>query len=163
MMSRGLSLLETVLALVVVGVVSASVAPLVSAMTDTTRDAMATRDAADQAAFALDRVVRLLRETPVGDEGGVGIVAAEAQHMTLSDGRSIALLGSELVLTDALGRSGVLCQNVQEFELTYLGGDGVTDTSATPEQTRRVVVRLAVGGLTLAGCACPRVTLTELD
>lgn len=160
MSARGLSLLETVLALVVVGIVGATVAPLVGAISDTTRDAMDGRDAAERAAYAIDQAVRMLREVPINDDTGeLGITTAEPQRVVFSDGRALALVGTDLMLTDASGNTGVLCREVGEFSLAFIGGDGATDTSATPAQARRVVIVLATGGIELAACACPRVTL----
>ncbi len=159
---RGLTLLEVTLSIVIVGVIAAIVVPVTASLGDAYASAADTREAAEDAGFALDRVVRLLREVPEGSAGGqVGIVRADADAVEFTDNRGVELSGSDLVLTDEFGVQGVLCRQVTAFEIGYLAADGVTDCSATPEQTRRFTVRLVVRGVELRGVAFARVTIVQ--
>lgn|GEM_PF-732822 len=159
---RGLTLLEVTLSIVIVAVIAAIVVPVTASLGDAYAASADTREAAEDAGFALDRVVRLLREAPEGEAGGqVGFVRADSDAVEFTDNRAVELIDADLVLTDENGVQGVLCRQVSAFEIGYLASDGVTDCSATPEETRRFTVRLVVRGVELRGTAFARVTIVQ--
>ncbi|MCW5777683.1 MAG: hypothetical protein KIS87_14700 [Phycisphaeraceae bacterium] len=157
-----MTLLEVTLSIVIVAVIASVVVPVTASLGDAYVSAADTREAADDAAFALDRVVRLLREAPEGDVGGrIGIVRADANAVEFTDTRAVELIGTDLVLTDDDGMQGVLCRDVSVLEIGYLAADGMTDCAATPEETRRFTVRLVVRGVELRAAAFARVTIVQ--
>lgn len=159
---RGLTLLEVTLSMVIIAVIAAIVVPLTASLGDAYASAADTREAAEDAAFTLDRVVRLLREAPEsGVPGQIGFARVESSAVEFTDNRAVELIDTDLILTDANGVQGILCRQVSAFEVGYLASDGVTDCSVTPEETRRFTVRLVVRGVELRGAALARVTIVQ--
>ncbi|MEN0019722.1 MAG: prepilin-type N-terminal cleavage/methylation domain-containing protein [Planctomycetota bacterium] len=157
---RGLTLVEAVMAMIIVGVVGAVVAPLTLVAAEAYGEAANIRDTADDTAYAMERAVRLIREAPQGEEAGeVGITAAGPSNLAFGDGRGLRLDGDALLIVDTAGNASVLCRGVSTFELTYIGGDGASDTALTPALTRRVNIRLVVNGFELVGAAFVRVAV----
>ena len=150
------------MSIVIVAIIAAVVVPVTASLGDAYAASANTREAVEDAGYALDRVVRLLREAPEGQAGGrVGFVRAGPQAVEFTDNRAVELIDTDLVLTDENGVRGVLCRQVSAFEIGYLASDGVTDCSATPEETRRFTVRLVVRGVELRGAAFARVTIVQ--
>jgi len=87
---------------------------------------------------------------------GAQISAAQPTRVALTGGDDISLTGTTLWLTPNGGAPAILAEGVTAFDLTYVGDDGVTDASATPDQIRRVDIRLVVGGFELRGAAAVR-------
>lgn len=86
---------------------------------------------------------------------GVEIATAGATGLTLTDGATLTLTGSTLWYTAPGGAAAVLAQNVDIFNLTYVGADGVTDASGAPTATHRIDIRLVIDGFELRGVASP--------
>ncbi len=159
---RGLTLLEVTLSMVIIAVIAAIVVPVTASLGDAYASAADTREAAEDAAYALDRVVRLLREAPEsGVPGQIGFARVESSAVEFTDNRAVELIDTDLVLTDASGVQGILCRQVAAFEIGYLAADGATETAATPEETRRFTVRLVARGVELRGAAFARVTIVQ--
>ena len=158
----GFSLVEVVMTITVLAVVAGVTFPVMNAAGDVYSAASDARDASDSCAFAIDRVVRLVRECPSGESAGeVGIATASAGEIAFTDGRSVRLDGDTLVYEDGEGLSSPLCRGVEAFELTYLGDDGETDTSSSAEQTRRVGVMLRASGFELRSAAFIRIGMVQ--
>ena len=155
-----MTLLEVMLAVLVMSIVAAILMPVIMTSTDAYATAADAREATDRAAFALDRVASLLREAPAGAQPGtVGIVTAGQDVVELSDGGSVELVGTDLVLTLSGLEPAVLCRGVEQFRLDFLGADGVTDTSTDPEATRTFRITIATGGMELRSAVFARVTI----
>ncbi|MEM9065660.1 MAG: hypothetical protein AAGB51_09250 [Planctomycetota bacterium] len=159
MVRRGATFIELTVTISVLAVIGASLAPVVNAAVDAFASARDAGDAADEASFALDRIVRMLREAPEGaTTGTAGVSVAGSDRVALSDGSEIELVGTTLEITEG-GQTAILAEDVSVFELSFLGDDGITDTSATPEDTHTIQIRLVVAGLDLRGIAMPRVRM----
>ena len=153
----GVTLLETVCAITVLAVVSASVLPVISGAVESHTQSVLTRRQADSAAYAMERTVRLLRDIPKGSvTGTVAIASATISSITFVDGRSLSLSSGNLSLNDGT-RTSVLCRSVTAFEITYLGENGTTNTLATPTTTRRFNIRMVVGNVEFRSSAFARV------
>ena len=153
----GVTLLETVCAITVLAVVSASVLPVISGAVESHSQSVLMRRQADSAAYAMERTVRLLRDIPKGSgTGTVAIASASLSSITFTDGRSLSLSGANLSMNDGT-RTSVLCRSVTTFEITYLGENGVTNTLSTPTATRRFNIRLVVGNVEYRTSAFARV------
>lgn len=149
----GVTLLETVLTLVVLGIVAAVLAPVAASAGDAYSSAVRTGERFEAATYALERVQALLREIPPGSvPGEVGIATLSAGELIDSDGRGVRLRDGTLWLVEGADEFP-LCREVTVFELTPLAKDAVTDTTGTPARTQRVRVRLVADGVEACGAA----------
>ena len=156
--ARGFTLVELMASIVVIAIIGAVILPLVATATSRYRLATDERAAVERVAYALDRVVRLIRETPAGPGGTLDLAAASADALRFGDGRGIEMDSGDLVLRQSDGSTSVLCPDVDAIELRYIASDGVTDVGATdPTQAWRVEVRLGSAGVELVAAAFPRV------
>jgi prepilin-type N-terminal cleavage/methylation domain-containing protein len=152
------TLVEVLAAVVVLGIIGAVVLPTVFTASTRIASAESDRRSVEQVAFAMDRVVRTLREIPLDANRAFVLPAAGATEITLDDGRRLWLDGTTLRYRDADGNEAPLCTAVDAFTLSFLAADGVTDALASdPADTWSVHVRLEAQGVTLAAVAFPRV------
>lgn len=150
------SLVEVVASVVVLGVVAAVLLPLISGVAGAYAAAADVREKTERVAFALDRCVRLLRETPAGaDASTVAIDVAADDLVRFSDGRGLELSGDVLLLRTPSGTSP-LCRAVSSFQVSFLAADGVTSTLAVPADTHSYHVSIVADGVTLGAAAFPR-------
>lgn len=153
---RAFTLVEMICAVVVVAVSASIVVPVVNAAIDNYAASRTIRAQTDDAAFALERIVRIIREAPPGvAPGTVGIETATPTSFLLADGNGFSLAGDVLNLTAGLS-SSPLCRGVSAFNIDYLGEDGVTSTLAAPETTQRLLVTLRIGDSEFRVVAAPR-------
>lgn len=148
--TRGFTLIEVIAVIVVLGVVAGLASPIMLSMSETYRSALDQRTAAESASIALDRVMRIVRETPpvVGSPGTPDITTATATRYTLGDGTSIELLGTNLMLTIPGEQPAVLCSDVTAFELTYLKDDSTELNLGAGDalsDVHKVDIRIACG------------------
>lgn len=155
---RGATLVEMIVSITVLAVVASVALPVIHGATDAFAGAATARRTSERAAYALERVTRLLRDAPAGAATGeVGIRNATTESVTFTDGRGVGLDQRQLLQTDAAGEVGVLCEDVDQFEITYVGDDGVTGVISDPRISQRFHVVLVVGGFELRTCVFPRV------
>lgn len=152
---RGFTLLELVLAMIVMSVVAVIVMPVTVAATESYAQARTLRDTAESGFYAMDRVIRLIREAPAGTSTGLDVASADASGIVFGDGRGVRLSGTDLVLVDGDTESPLL-RDVGVFELTYLEADGGT-VAADAANAHRIHVRLQAAGMELAAVVFPRV------
>ncbi|MCG3123145.1 MAG: hypothetical protein GIKADHBN_01554 [Phycisphaerales bacterium] len=150
----GFSLIEALVAVMVLAIVAAVIAPVVSSASEVYIATATTRRATERAGFAVERLVRFIRQVPPGATAGtVSISAATSSSVVLENGSGFALAGQQIVLTDATGATGVLCDDVEQFEVQLLAEDGVTSTIGTPGLTRRVNITLRAANMTIVSSA----------
>ncbi len=153
----GFTLLELLIGIVVMGVVGAVTLPVMSAATDAFVESAKARRIADDAAFALERCTRLLRDIPPGAASGeIAIETATATAIRLSDGRGLERVGSELVERRSDGTLAVLCEGVEELEFVLLLDDGISSASGSPQLTHRIHLSLTVGPFNVRTVVFPR-------
>lgn len=159
---RAFTLVELIGVMVVLGVLAAVAGPLLTSGADAYHRAATQRDALERASFAMDRTLGLLRDAPESPSGSgaPAFTTAEPRRFAFADGRTVEWRSGALwaVVPGQPGGEAPLCANVDDFSLTYLGADGVTDTLASPGQTTRVEVSITTGGVTLRSAAFLRVT-----
>lgn len=154
---RAFSLLEALLAVMILAIVAAIVSPVCNSVTDVYVASLRVRRASERVGFAAERCVRFIREIgPKADSSGVAIQALTAQSLTLSSGAAITVRDDQLLLTDTTGVSSVLCSSLQTFTLTPLASDGTTSTLATPGATRRINIAIKAGDFELRTAATIR-------
>ena len=143
-MRRAFSMLEMVVAVVVLAIVAAVLLPVINGATDAYASSASAREGSERLAYAMDRMARLLRDWPAGDTGStVASAKFDASGVIVfSDGRGLVLSGSDLLLLDTDGSTSVLCRDVTTFELGLLKSDGVSDAASDPTLTQRVNITL---------------------
>jgi prepilin-type N-terminal cleavage/methylation domain-containing protein len=158
---RAFTLLEALLSIVIIAVVAAVTLPVVNGATDAYADATSARRATENVAFAMERVVRLLRDAPAGTTSNtIGVTTATANRLTFTDGTSARLSSGTLYLiADAAAGEGTLLTNVETFDIQYIGADGVTSVLSTPSTTQRFHVTIRAGGAELRCVAFPRMRM----
>lgn len=153
---RALTLVEMIATVTVLAIVAASVLPVVESAGAHYAEAGKARRVTDRAVFAMDRISRVLRETPWDpDAEGLAIDALASYSISLANGTSLRLVGDELILTID-GRDGVLCSGVEAIEFTATGADGVTSTLGSPASTRRIGIGMRMNGITMRTAVFPR-------
>jgi len=154
-----LELLATVVVMCVIGAVLVPVMTSSSEAYTTTRDV---RNRTEQAAHALDRMVRVVREAPIGsDATGIGVQSASATSLSFTDGTGVIYANGQLELMVPGQPNALLCDAIDDFRIDYLADDGRTSTLATPGATHRIVFTLSSGPLHLSAVAHPRVWIGQ--
>jgi len=155
--SRGVTLVELMLAVAVSGVALAATAPVLVGANESYLLAAQARRISDDLAHSMEMTMRIMREAPVDLDGAsVAIQVAEPGRALFADGSGLSFDGDDLWIITPDGDTAMLCRDLGEFSIAYLGADGVTDVSQTPELTRRIAVRMGKEGFTLVGVAMPR-------
>lgn len=158
--SRGTTLLEMVASIVITSIIAVTVMPMINGAVDAHSQASSIRRETESISFAMERIVRTLRDAPAGSTTGtVGFSAATSSSFTLSDGRSFSLASGEITMRQG-GTNATLCRNVTVLDFTYLGENGITSTSGSLAQTRRVNIRIVGSSVELRSSAFIRVGMT---
>jgi prepilin-type N-terminal cleavage/methylation domain-containing protein len=160
-MRRGFTLLEVMVAVTVMGIVAAVTMPVVLSTARTYSDATTARARAEKLGFAMERVVRVLRDVPPDtDPTDLGITSATAAGLTLGDGRGLSYASgvlSETRVVSGVASTSPLVDGLDEFVISYIGSDGTTSVLATPKETHTFRVTIRIGGMELRGVAFARV------
>jgi len=147
----GFTLIETIAVILIVGLLAGVVGPLMVGAAGAYAGARDGRAAIENASFAMDRIVRVLREAPEGaTEGTAAFAKALPGVFGFTDGSFVSKSGTDVVMVEPGGAtSHPLARDVTAFELTYLRDDGLElDTGAGDDVSdiRRVEIRLVAGG-----------------
>lgn len=156
------TLLEAALAMTVLSVLAAVLSPMMLAASQSYATAFRVREATEQSAYAMDRVVRMLRETPISQTSPdlLAIVQASPSMIQFESGHRIELIDDTLMMTGSDAISGSLCQQVDIFEILSIDSDGQTPVSdATHAHSFRI--RLRAAGLELSSVVFPRVRMGD--
>ncbi len=159
---HGFTLLEMVAAVVVMSIISVTLMPVIAGASDSYASARAVRSSTERAAFALDRIARIVREAPIGNGNtGVGIDSATQSEVIFSDKTGVRLSGTTLEML-VPGQGAVpLCFDVDSFVIQYFAQDGVTDTILTPTQTHRLAFTIETANVKMSVLAHPRVWIGQ--
>jgi len=158
------TLLELMAAVLVMGIISVVIVPVLTTASESYTTTRSVRTSTEQAAFALDRVARIIRQAPIGaDDMGIGIVTAAVSSIEFSDGTGFELNNGALEMLVPGESNAKLCPNVDDLTIQYLADDGVTNTIATPTSTHRICVTITSGDLRLCVIVHPRVWFGQGD
>lgn len=152
--SRGFSLLELVASLVVISVISAVLAPVLTSATDAIVTARDLRRVSDDAGFAMATVTRMLREIPPDEGTRLGLKDADASSVVLTDGRGVRWNEGTLEMLTPAGAAPI-ARDVTAFEIAYIASDG--RTPCPPADAQRFHISMTVRGMRLGGVVFPRV------
>lgn len=154
----GVTLVELVVAVAVLGVIGAATLPVIHAAADGYASAVRARRMCEQASLTLDQCLRLVRDLPAdADTGVLDIAEATEGRLIFSDGRGLDFSAGVLSLLESPTESTVLLRDVDAFTITYLATDGAADTSSELDQTQRFRLSITLDGFTLSAVALPRV------
>ncbi len=154
---NGFSLLEMIVAMVVMSVISVVVMPVIVSATDSYAVARDTRAGTDRVLYALERSSRFVRESLFeADESGLAVQAATSNQFILDDGSGIRLNGSDLELINAGEQPSVLCTEVDRIQFNYYDSAGDIMALVNPQQIHRVSLRIQSGPIVLEMYAMPR-------
>ena len=159
---HGFTLLELLVSVVLMGVIGSVLLPVVSSASDSYTTTREVRNATERMAFALDRMSRMVRQAPIGaDDEGVGIRMATASSIEFTDGSGFRLESNQILMLVPGGSPVLLCDDIDQLQITLIGADGVTSTVASPQNTHRVVVMAQTGSLRMSVVAHPRVWIGQ--
>jgi prepilin-type N-terminal cleavage/methylation domain-containing protein len=151
---RGFTMIECVCAITVLAAVASVVLPVVSGATSAYAAATRARDVSENTAYALDRVLLLLRDTPIRtSDATADLAAVSATHAILRDGRGIRLDGTTLLLVAPDGTTAPLLRGVEAFEIGAFIQNGTASSLSTPGLTWIYTVRLRISGFEVRGRA----------
>jgi hypothetical protein len=146
-----------VCAITVIGISSAVVLPVVNSATTSYVNAARARDVSVNTAYAMDRCVMLLRDSPMNSAGtSVDITSVSATHILFADRRGLSFSGGVLTMTDASGQTAPLLRGVESFSLTCLAQNGTTSTTGAPGSTWIYNVTIRSAGFELRSTAFVR-------
>lgn len=156
---RGFTLIELMASTVIIGILAGVVAPIVLQLAIAHGVSSEQRQAAQAVGAATERVVRMIREAPSLTSGSssVDITTGSATVLQFGSGHRVELIGSTLWLTVPGQSASPLLQGVSLFSMSYIGDDGVTNTSGALSTTQRINIQLAAGGFELNTAAFIRI------
>ena len=155
--AKAFTLLEALIAIMVVGVIAALAFPLLHTSASGLASATSAARTIDRCTYAIDRITRELREGEVNPTTGAMLLqTTDVDAVRFQSGRGLELDGDTLFVHDDDGTRAPLVDGVESFVVRYIAQDGRTDTRLTPASTQRFEVELRGGGLTLATAAVPR-------
>lgn len=153
----GFTLLELILAMIVMGVIGAAVTPVIVASTDSYATARSLANHSQAAQFAIDRVIRCLREAPAGTTTRLSLETSSGTVLEFTDGNGIQLNGTTLELITPLGNAPI-ARDVTELTIEYIDDDGITVVD-DPANAHRIRVTFAIDSHSLVLIAFPRVNV----
>lgn len=157
---RGFTLVECVCSITIIAVTAAIVMPTIDSAATGYVNASKARDVSEGTAYAMDRCVALLRDTPPSTTSGLmDITTATGTNVQFADKRGLMLSGTTLNLMGTDGISVPLLRNVSSFTIEYFDQDGKTSVLATPGKTWRFNVTIVASGFELRGGAFIRARL----
>jgi prepilin-type N-terminal cleavage/methylation domain-containing protein len=159
---RAFTLVEVTVTVIILGLIGATVAPIIFGAGEAYTTASTVRRTAEKSAYAMERVIRLLRDAPPGPtRGTVNITTAGSSQVRYADGRGIELTGTTLYERFTDGTTSPLCEGVSGFTIAYLRDDGQTSSTATPADTQRFNVTLICNSFELRSSALARTRVVD--
>ena len=158
--SGGFTLVELTMSIVVLGIIAVGMLPIMAGSLSSYAAASTAEGASRDAGYAVEQLVRQIRELPAGEEPGeVGLVEVSASRLEATNGLVIERIGTELWLTRPGVDAGLLCEGVEEFTLTAFAPDGRTAPESV-SGTHRVRIELSVRGFDLVTDVFVRARMT---
>jgi prepilin-type N-terminal cleavage/methylation domain-containing protein len=163
----GYTLIELIAVIVIISTISSVVGSLVHESVKAYASASDQREAVERQSFALERIVRALREAAplIGSSGTPGLTTAAADQCVFEDGTACELDGTDLMLTMPGSAAGPLARDVTAFELTYVGEDGTPLNFVggdTLDMTRTIWIRIESEGVDTRTAVYLRATMGAL-
>jgi len=159
---HGFTILELLAAIVVMSIISVTLMPVMSAASESYTVSRQARSSTERAGFAIDRILRIIREAPIGtDNSGVGITTSTSSSVEFTDGSGLQLTGTTLEMLVPGSSPVPLCFDMESFEIQYLAEDGITSSAIAPSTTHRFAIILTTDNVTMSAVAFPRVWIGQ--
>jgi len=159
---NGFTLLELLASVVIMGVIGAVVFPVISASSEAYTTTREIRNRTESVAHALDRMVRVVRQAPIGaSDTGIGVTTATPIALEFSDGTGFELNSGAIKMLVPGEANAMLCTNIDALSIQYLAEDGMTSTVSTPSVSHRIVVTITSGDLRMSAIGHPRVWIGQ--
>jgi len=160
------TLVEMLAAIVVMSIISVVIMPVIASASDSYAVARNARTSTERTGFALTRIATIIQSAPIGPivpgtKPGVGVTSATTNSIQFTDNTGVQLSGTTLQMLVPGKQATSLCFNVDQFTISYLADDGMTDTMATPSRTHRFVFQLTAENVTMAILVHPRVWIGQ--
>jgi prepilin-type N-terminal cleavage/methylation domain-containing protein len=155
---RAFTIVELVVAMVVMSVIAGVITPVIVSATDNYASSRDLRTAVDNAAFAIDAMVRVVRETPMVVAGDLDLAKADSQSFVPVGGRGFSLGDDSILELITPAGNGPLARDVRMLDIVYLLDDGLT-TASTPAEAHRVHITADISGVRVSAVAFPRVNV----
>lgn len=160
---RAMTLLEMMAAVLILSIAATAALPVIDAASRTYTETARTRTETARLRYAVDRITRVLRQTPVGEVvGTLGIERFGDGVIEFTDGTGVELDGVTLLLLDGDLGDAILLEGVSIFEIIPLADDGSTTLApAAAAEADRFRVHLATPAAELRTIVYPRVRMTQ--
>lgn len=159
---HGFTLIELLAAILVMSIISVTLMPVIASASESYIVARQVVSSTERAAFAIERITRIVRQAPIGpDDVGVGIASATTTSIEFTDQTGVVLVGTDLEMLVPGSDPVPLCFNVESFEVRYIGADGITNTILDPTRTHRIEFLITTQGTQLTILAHPRVWIGQ--
>lgn len=159
---HGFTLIELLAAILVMSIISVTLMPVIASASESYIVARQVVGSTERAAFAIERITRIVRQAPIGpSDEGVGIANATTTSVEFTDQTGVQLVGTQLEMLVAGADPVPLCFNVESFEIRYIGADGLTNTILDPTNTHRIEFMITTQGTQLSVLAHPRVWIGQ--
>lgn len=158
-----MTLLEVMVSVVLLSIAGAAVLPVMDASARLYAESAGTRGETGRLRYAMDRVVRVLREAPAGEAAGsIGLSRFEASWIEFEDGAGLALEEGVLRIRHPDLGEGVLLTGVGGFSIVALDEDGARELrDADAARADRFLVTLSTRHAELRTVVFPRVRMTR--
>jgi hypothetical protein len=158
-----MTLLEVMVSVVLLSIAGAAVLPVMDAAARLYAESAGTRGETGRLRYAMDRIVRVLREAPAGaTPGSIGLSRLYASAVEFEDGAGLALEDGVLRIRHPDLGEGVLLTGVVAFSIVALDEDGARELrDGDAARADRFRVTLATGRAELRTAVFPRVRMTR--
>jgi len=127
------TLIELLATIVVLGLSTAAVLPVVSSISDASRRATTAARTTHEVSIALERAADILRESGDPTVAGSMLSILSSTEFRLASGAGVGLTGTTLNERTAAGAIKPLARDITRFEVRYLRDDGSTTTPIAQE------------------------------
>lgn len=158
-----MTLLEVMVSVVLLSIAGAAVLPVMDASARLYAESASTRGETGRLRYAMDRVVRVLREAPSGAApGSLGLARLDDSSIEFEGGVGLALENGVLLIRDPDLGEGVLLTGAIAFSIRALDEDGVSELRGDgASRADRFLVTLSTGHAELRTVVFPRVRMTR--
>ncbi len=153
------TLIELTMAMVIIGIISAVITPVILSATDTYATSRTLRSESQNIFFAIDRITSIVREAPPGTATRLGVSNASPTSLVFSDGTGFRLNGTDIEMTGAQGNAP-LARDVSGLTITFLDDDGQSPPDQ-PANAHRLRVAISSGSQDFVFYIFPRVNVGE--
>jgi prepilin-type N-terminal cleavage/methylation domain-containing protein len=153
---RGFTLVEVMVTVTVLAIIGSVTLPILHGATVNYGEMRRAQRASGHLVYAIDRVVRVLRELDEDPEtGALALESLSPTAIRATEGPVIELQSGLLTMTEPGGAARAICDHIELFEVRYLDDAGAQTND--PAAVHVVEVSVVRDGFTLTTRAFPRI------